>query len=416
MSRRPLPSQHIAAEEIDGETLVLHDFSRQLFRLDPLATQVWRRLSADRAVEDVVLELAGRYRAAPALVGRDVEALLDELIEVGLLEDGQRPVHERPAGDPAAGRPLGADARRVDPPGAEARAATGLLVAGPYQAVGWRFSLRCSSLVVQSYLTRALSSLRCEGDEPGTWYELISPSDDQEGELRVGSERITTSRSEPHLCATLLWHVNRGVVASSPEHVLLHASAAERDGAVVVMSAPMESGKTTLVAGLLRAGLRYLTDEAVALDPDDLWVTPYPKPLSVDPGSWQVLADLKPELPVDSRHLGRKQWQVPPDEIRPGAVSPGGRPALVVLPRYVQGAQTRLEAVPRVEALEQLMSQRFAPDRDPRRDFEALARMVRSCACYRLESGDLEEAVRAVTAALGERAAATALAGTSARD
>ena len=48
----------------------------------------------------------------------------------------------------------------------------------------------------------------------------------------------------------------------------------------------MESGKTTLVAGLVLAGLRYLTDEAVAIRPADGGITPFPKALSVDHGSW----------------------------------------------------------------------------------------------------------------------------------
>ena len=44
----------------------------------------------------------------------------------------------------------------------------------------------------------------------------------------------------------------------------------------------MESGKTTLTAGLVRAGFDYLSDEAVAFDWDTLDIVPYAKPLSID--------------------------------------------------------------------------------------------------------------------------------------
>lgn len=273
---------------------------------------------------------------------------------------------------------------------------------GPYQAVRWRFSVRCSDPTVGDQVARALASLRSNGAPTARCYTFVSATAERPGTLHLDAEEIATSPSDAVLYATLLWHVNRGVVAASSDHVLIHAAAAARDGSVVLLPAPMESGKTTLVAGLVRAGLRYLTDETVALRPADLGVTPYPKALSVDEGSWRVLADLRPDLPPGAEHLVGEQWQVPPDSIRVGCVATGGTPSLIVLPRYDAGAATVLRPVSRAQALVSVLEQVFDPTRDRPRDFAVLAETVRRCRTYTLVSGDLDEAVTAVLAALDD--------------
>ena len=63
------------------------------------------------------------------------------------------------------------------------------------------------------------------------------------------------------------------------------------------MPAASGSGKSTLTAGLARAGLGYLSDELVALELDGAVpgrLLPYPKPITVKPGSFAVLADMDP--------------------------------------------------------------------------------------------------------------------------
>jgi hypothetical protein len=356
-------------------------------------------------LDSLVRQLATGYAAPLDQVRPDVDRLLDQLADNGLLADPGASPAEPAHRDFAPSGAAAAHGVANQVPGATGAGRPDLdwHCSGPYQAVGWHFAVRCSSPVVGVQVALALSSLLCaDGEKPNECYELLSPTPHCTGELRLADELIVSSRSEQRLYATLLWHVNLGVVEHSRDHVLLHASAAERDGAVVVMSAQMEAGKTTLVAGLVQVGLRYLTDETVALRPGDLSVTPYPKALSVDRGSWQVLADLRPDLPEEAEHLRGDQWQVPPQQIRADVLAPGGTPRMVVLPAYVAGAPTRLTPISRAEALLGLLQQRFEPERDPGRDLAVLARMLRGCACYRLESGDLGTAVEAITAAFAD--------------
>jgi hypothetical protein len=95
----------------------------------------------------------------------------------------------------------------------------------------------------------------------------------------------------------------------------------------LVFAGVMEAGKTTLVAGLVRAGFGYLTDEAGAIERETLLIQPYPKPLSLEPGSWPLFPELEPQADLATDEYKAYEWQVPTAAIRPGALgrSPGRR-------------------------------------------------------------------------------------------
>lgn len=207
--------------------------------------------------------------------------------------------------------------------------------------------------------------------------------------LYANEERICLARTESRRLSILLWHVNQQVIRrTSPYNVLLHAAAAERDGVCVVLPAEMESGKTTTVAGLLLAGYRYLTDEAVAIDPESLLVSPFPKALSVDRGSWPVLPELQPAYtPVFT------QWQVPPRGKGLRGTAQPHRPRLLVTPRYVEGAPTALERLSRGDAVLLVAQSTFEFAVRARRNLTVAARVAESCDAYRLTIGDLPTAV-----------------------
>jgi hypothetical protein len=190
--------------------------------------------------------------------------------------------------------------------------------------------------------------------------------------------------------------VNRRVVEGETTRVLVHAAAAEADGGAVILPGESEAGKTTTVAGLVRSGLRYLTDEAVAVGIDPLVVEPYPKPLSVEPGARPVLSGLRPALDGPLRRYAGAQWHVAPADIRPGAVGRPSVPRLVVVPRYRAGGPTRLVPLPRSEALLLLVTSSFNLAVVGPPGFGALAEVVRRSGCYRLDIADLGEAVALV--------------------
>lgn len=275
-----------------------------------------------------------------------------------------------------------------------------------FMALGHHFAVRTDDPSLLRYLERLLAPLRVP-EQAVRSYDVTGPTPRGRASLRYDGATLLADATPPHLVATLLWHVNQEVLARSGDAVLLHAAAAERDGAAVLLPGRSGSGKTTLVAGLLRAGLRYLTDEAVAVDPDTLAVKPFHKPLSVDPGSFEVLADLRP--PADEAPPwteGGPQWHVPAAAFGPDRLAPVASPALVVSPRHEPGAAVTVEALTPGETLLLLADNTFAFAAAPRRNLGALAAVAESAPGYRLVGGDLDECVAAVLDLAGAAAAA----------
>jgi hypothetical protein len=97
-------------------------------------------------------------------------------------------------------------------------------------------------------------------------------------------------------------------------HLLLHAGgAADAEGRTVVVHGASGAGKTTLTTALVHHGLAYVTDETVCLDPDTLQIEPFTKPLTVKPGSHELLAHLTPSDEHVSEHSGN--WQLPHEHL-----------------------------------------------------------------------------------------------------
>jgi hypothetical protein len=246
-----------------------------------------------------------------------------------------------------------------------------------------------------AYVDEAFVDLRTDLPAAST-YEVRRMED---GQLRVlfGSKSVGTGGLLSDVMACLMWHVNMEATrTASVDHVVLHASCAALDGKGVVLAGPMESGKTTTVAALLAAGYGYLTDEAVAIEPESLLLRAYPKPLSIDPGSQALLAHLRPHR--EERGLG--QWLVPGSAAGSSGSVDAVPAAVVITVRHTPGARTSLEPLSRAQMLVELASCTFHFSDAPRRSLDVAAAMLRGCDTYRLVTGNLDEAVAMVTAAI----------------
>ena len=237
--------------------------------------------------------------------------------------------------------------------------------------------------------------------ESRTRYEVRVGADPRYLSAFADGERLATGKSVVELLGGLSWHVNRAVIERSTERfVLMHAAAATTSGITVVLAADMESGKTTTVAGLLRNGYDYVTDEAVAIDPDSGWITVFPKTLSLDRGSWPLFPECEPPDPG----LVRTQWFVPPARL--GAQVAAHRappPAVILFPKYEAGATTEVRPVSKAEAVHELGRMTFNFPRNARRNLDTISRLVRRATVARLRIGNLDDAVNAVDELVSQR-------------
>lgn len=401
----PAPKPGLVAVPIDGETVVYDPGSDILHRLDGPASAVWERLDGTETVHAIADHLAEGFEVPEETARTDVAALAETLWERGLLDGSPAPEPARPITEEAPIREAGPTVLPLASAAAPYRV-------GRYRALEHTFEVATSDAAVRDYLAAVLGDLAAPAyDDPtsprvdhgryllsGGQIADIVHDQHEEGDRRAwvvrdGGDVILATDWLDRALYTLLWHINAETVRrSDPRYPVVHAAAATYGDAAVLLPAPPDAGKTTTVAGLVRAGFGYLTDEAVAIDPHTLRAQPYPKALSIHRGSWDVLADLRPP----HHHRIEGQWQVPASSIRPDVVAGAAPVRLVVLPSYEGGAATRLEPTHRAEMLLRLADSTFHFRDTPQRNLDVLARVLEDAACYRLVLGDLDEAVRLV--------------------
>jgi hypothetical protein len=236
-------------------------------------------------------------------------------------------------------------------------------------------------------------------DERAPDFSYIVVTDDATGTANLFRgetlvrERVTRELATAHL----VWAVNGEVVAHAGDQLLLHAAAISVDGAGVVVSGAEGTGKSKLTAALVRLGCAYLTDEIVAVDVETGTITPYPKPIVLERGSWPLFEDLHP--PAPNAAGADDQWLVAPHHLGPGLVaSAPARPRLIVFPTYAPGAPNVPEAIARAEAAIALCTQSFNFRARSPGALDVVARLARACACYTLPYDDATVAASAVRA------------------
>jgi hypothetical protein len=282
---------------------------------------------------------------------------------------------------------------------------------GPYQALDLRFGVRACDPALGEYLADVLSAFAVESSQADmTWFSALVVEDQPCRRLRayVGGRRLVATRVPSLVPAYLLWALNQEVVGRATGSLLVHAAAAERDGAVVVLPGDQGSGKSTLVAGLLRRGYRYVTDEALAIDTATGRLRPYPKALSLEEGSWPLFPEMIPDLSAAQQTYAGAQWHIPAAHLGAKTMAPDAVPRVVLSPRYRAGAPTAVKPLRPAEGLVLLVENSFNGAGWGQRGLSAAAALVRGCPVIgELSIGNLEAACDLVDLAMDEAVTTT---------
>ncbi len=384
----------VVSRLIDDAVVVFDERSGSLHELNPTAGMVWELLDGNRP-QAVRAELSARFDVPEAVLADDVDAVIESFLACGLLSD-------RHGGEAiVAAPPPTVDATREGRTGcwperlAElADAVSGTSTLGPYQAGDLRFVVTTDDRDVADELRRILRSLEAPTIEPceptvrpfvryfvvrrPTGWSLLFGSD---GQLLPLGRRNDVSL----VVSTILWHLNQQIVARCDGSVALHAGAISGATGAAIFPGVSNAGKSTLVAGLVRSGYGYLSDEIAMLDPETFTVAPIPKALAFDPGSFAVFPDAEPTVaPPFAFGLARK-WHVDPEVL--GHVGEPGTVRIIVAPQYSPSATPALERLTEREALDVLIGSAFRLDAS---GFAYLATLATTVPAYRLTSGDLD--------------------------
>jgi hypothetical protein len=78
--------EHVVMRELDGESILLNLETERYFGLDEVGTRMWAELMAQPSVEGACRALEREYDVEPVVLRRDLESLIGQLVESGLLE------------------------------------------------------------------------------------------------------------------------------------------------------------------------------------------------------------------------------------------------------------------------------------------------------------------------------------------
>jgi HprK-related kinase A len=127
-------------------------------------------------------------------------------------------------------------------------------------------------------------------------------------------------------------------------HLLLHASAVERGGRVLVMTGASGSGKSTLSALLGHNGWRFMGDEFVLLDLESGAATPFPRLISLKNEAIAAMQAAAPDAVfgplMQATPKGDIMHMVPPSAAI-ARMTESAPPALLLFPRFGHLAAVR---------------------------------------------------------------------------
>ncbi len=272
-----------------------------------------------------------------------------------------------------------------------------------YRSLSYRFGVATNNPEIEIYVGRILARfhLPLDPDEltspptPGVppVYRLLDlgPDASSRYQLTLHHEPMLTSDRARDALHILFWNINAETLRTTGDLFLIHAGAVTTPtGGAMLLPAGSGGGKTTLVAGLIRAGFGYLSDEAAAVDPVAIEVYPFPKALSF---KGDALTDLFPGVVSgDDDPFGLKRSYVLPEELGASVAGPAP-PRYVVSIRYERDAPVELTPISRADAAVRLATNAAGTRIYGRRTLKILQGLVKDAACFQLVGGDLQRSV-----------------------
>lgn len=192
------------------------------------------------------------------------------------------------------------------------------------------------------------------------------------------------------------WALNLFVSTSVNSMLIIHAAVVEKNGLAAILPGTPGSGKSTLCAALVNRGWRLLSDELTLIRIADGQIVPLPRPVSLKNASIDIIKAYAPQAvfsaSVTDTSKGTIAHMKPPtDSIR--RAEEIARPAWLIFPKYVAGAATRLDPVPRAGGLMKLADNAFNYSGLGLQGFETAANLIDAVDCHDFQYSILDEAI-----------------------
>jgi lipopolysaccharide/colanic/teichoic acid biosynthesis glycosyltransferase len=382
---------------VDGG-IVLYDAVHELAHLlSPEAASVWTRCDGRATVVDIAEDLAERNGIDRQQMLRDVTTVVLQLESAGALVDPGRDQSRLRLPDPVDRRLYATD----PPPTFRVATPDPATPAGPvFNALGYRFRVSAGSAFADQ-VAKVLAPLAADATDDGValTYELVRSDDRTSVHLSRAGVHLRTAPVADAI-DVLVWYIGQHATAVAAG-VVLHASAVEDGGRVVLLPGTAGAGKSLVALALVGAGHGYVADDMLGIALPTGLVEPFPTPFQVADSAAEVLRSLVPDL--DPLVRTASSTFVDPDDVRAGSRSGGGAAELVVVPAHRPGAGVVVEPLTVAQTLVQLLSSAANLDVVGRAGFDALVALAERVPGYRVEYGDVADARARIDELLQQR-------------
>lgn len=204
-----------------------------------------------------------------------------------------------------------------------------------------------------------------------------------------------SSRELQAIASLLLWSVNQELAARTVSHLLVHGACAAHGSRAVAIPGASGAGKSTLVTSLVRSGWSYVTDEAIAFTGDGS-ITPYRRPITLKPGSFQLFPELDPIVPEVRPPFTTSRWHLPPSMLERNPPPESVRLQWLFFPERRPGPP-KLEPIGRAESITEMLRNALNPQAVDQGLLDGLAKGIgEDVGCFHLGYETVEDAVDAI--------------------
>jgi Coenzyme PQQ synthesis protein D (PqqD) len=272
----------VEAITFEGGLLLLDNARQRLFVYNESAAHFWFSWAAGRSTAEIAQTLVQSFGLRPEVAERDVTAILDHWRSEGLIPGLCSPSH------PIGGAPDSIDWERQPEPRWSARwtcVIRDLVVSFAIEPTQWVPAVR--TLFERLEVGNAAT--------PHTRLEIRATRGHESALIQDGVEYMRASHSgafKDSIHRAVLEKLHPG----AEWFALIHGGAVARNGIGIGLPATTGSGKSTLIAYLIKNGFGYLSDDLLPVTAPEGLVLPWPLPFSVKSGSWDMLLPLYPEL------------------------------------------------------------------------------------------------------------------------
>lgn len=369
--------------EIDHQLVVFRPADKRLFILNPTATWIWHAMAQGIDHAEIIHLLADHY----SLPVEDTDQEVLETI-VGWEWAGLDPRQTEPGNDNStltSGGPEKAAVPYLQPADDE------ITYQGHYYFGDTCFTLTDYTSEFTSHFEPLLSSLAAENVIDGhTSGDRIDISKNG-NEFIISCNGVELERATNELIVVGLvvqTFIDRGFPGTRWMS-FIHAAAGSLDNRGFVFAGIGGSGKSTLMATLVKSGWTYWSDDTVPLDVTGK-MGAVPLSLCLKKGSWDILTPYYPDLagiPVYQRYdktVRYLQLDVPQADGRHLQPVHG-----LIFPRYSPGSKQNLEALMPVAGLRHLVEAQSWISDDPE-CIEEMIRWISTIPIYKLSYSSLD--------------------------